>query len=138
MTNVPFSPVCAASVLLIAAMISSCGAQAAPDLDATRWNLVELNGYAPLPDTSLTIGFEDGGVGGSSGCNSYGGTYQSEERSIVISGLVSTLMACVEPVNSQEMEFLRALSEAASYEMVGGSLTLKNAQGATSLVFAPG
>jgi heat shock protein HslJ len=91
-----------------------------------------------LADPSLTIGFEDGRVGGTSGCNSYGGSYKAEGNSIVISGLVSTLMACVEPVNSQEVEFLRARSEAASYEVVGGHLTLKNASGATSLDFAPG
>lgn len=138
MMKLPFSSVRAASVLLVATMIAGSATQAAPNLDATRWNLVELNGHAPLVDTSLTIAFEDGGVGGNSGCNSYGGTFEVEGSSIVLSGLVSTLMACVEPVNAQEAEFLRALSEAASYEIVGGRLTIKDASGSSSLVFAPG
>ena len=88
--------------------------------------------------SSLTIGFEDGGVGGSSGCNTYGGRYEVEGSSIVISDLVSTLMACTDPLNTQEGEFLNALSEAASYEVVGGSLLIKDASGATRLIFAPG
>jgi len=138
MMNLHFSTVRAASVLLVAAMIASCAGQAAPNLDATRWTLVELNGHAPLVDTSLTIGFEDGSVGGNSGCNSYGGIYKIEGSSIVISGLVSTLMACIEPVNGQEAEFLRALSEAASYEIAGGLLLLKDGSGSTGLLFRSG
>lgn len=137
MQNKRFSTPPATSVLLWVVLIAGCAAQAGPDLNATRWSVVELNGHAPVAGSSLTMGFEDGGVGGSSGCNTYGGRYEIEGSSIVISDLVSTLMACTDPLNAQEGEFLGALSQAASFEVSGGRLILKDGSSSTILAFAP-
>lgn len=138
MNNKTLSALRATSFLLLAALLAGCASQAGPELNSSRWNVVELNGHAPVARSSLTIGLEDGNVGGGSGCNTYGGRYDVEGSSIVISDLVSTLMACSDPLNAQEGEFLRALSEAATYEITGGRLIFKDGSGLTILVFEPG
>jgi heat shock protein HslJ len=124
----------------LAASIAGCGLVGSPgpsqNLSGTEWNLVEMDGHPPLAEGGpLTIGFENGDhVGGNSGCNSYGGVYAVDGSSMVISDLVSTLRACAGPLNEQEAEFLRALGEAAAYEISNGRLMLKDG-GGTVLVF---
>ncbi|MGH2607205.1 MAG: META domain-containing protein [Anaerolineales bacterium] len=110
------------------------------DLAGTRWSLVALNGRAPLPASGpITLEFEIGGrAGGNSGCNSYGGTYVARGGSLTFGEMVSTLRACVDPsLNDQEAAFLRALAAVTAYEMSEDQLILRDAAGATALVFAP-
>ncbi|MGH2605184.1 MAG: META domain-containing protein [Anaerolineales bacterium] len=109
-------------------------------LAGTRWSLVALNGRAPLPAPGpITLEFEIGGrAGGNSGCNSYGATYVARGGSLTFSEVVSTLRACVDPsLNDQEAAYLRALSAVATYEVSEDQLILRDAGGATALVFAP-
>jgi len=98
------------------------GEEAEVTLEGTAW---ELESYgAPdnlkdvLKDTEITINFigTEGRIEGSAGCNSYGGGYEVDEDKLFIPGpLMSTAMACPEPIMNQEVEYLAILQNAESY-----------------------
>lgn len=125
--------------VVVAAMVAtSCSASGETDsLVGTNWTLTSMNGQPPVSGSTITAGFDAAGkVGGSSGCNSYGATYQVSGSSLTIGQAVSTLMACEETLMQQEADYLAALSATASYAVSGGTLTLKDSSGANRLVFA--
>lgn len=65
----------------------------------------------------MTLEFgEDGQVGGSGGCNSYGGKYRAEGETLTFGEIESTLMACADgQVTTQESRFLQALGNAGTF-----------------------
>ena len=80
-----------------------------------------------LEDTEITVTFisAEGKIEGSSGCNSYGGSYEVDEDELTIPGpLVSTEMACSEPIMNQEQEYLAILQNAESYEIEDDQLQI--------------
>jgi uncharacterized lipoprotein YbaY len=109
------------------------------DLAGTSWNVTNYNNgkeavVGLIADTTITLVFGDSGqVSGSSGCNSFSGTYTSDGAgSIEIGQLASTMMACVEPegLMEQEAQFLAALPLAVTYRVEGNVLDLRSADGA--------
>jgi heat shock protein HslJ len=107
-------------------------------LAGTSWELVSLDGAAPVGDTPVTLIFsEDGSAGGSAGCNTYGASYTLEGDALTFSQAFSTMMACMqEGVMEQETGFLGALSMVTGYTLADGQLTLTTGDG-MELVFAP-
>src|SRR4051794_1654824 len=51
------------------------------DLERTSWSVLSAGGLAAVPGSNPTVAFRDGRVGGSGGCNSYGGSYQYDPTS---------------------------------------------------------
>jgi heat shock protein HslJ len=96
-----------------------------------RWRLVELEGEPALtgggarePHLIFSSDTADR-VGGATGCNTMGGTYEADETSIRFSQIFSTKMACVEEERMrQEARFLKALETADRYAVSGDTLTL--------------
>jgi heat shock protein HslJ len=87
-------------------------------------------------DTDITIKFADGQVSGNAGCNSYGGSYQTDGSNLTLSGLASTLMACAEPDRDQrESEFLSALNTVTQFRTDMNQLILSNDAGQDILFF---
>jgi heat shock protein HslJ len=128
--------------VLILALLAACAGPAGPapgvvELEGTRWVLDTLNGEPPVPGSEITLQFEDGNLGGSAGCNSYGGSYEATDGRLSIPEIVRTEMACLEPegVMEQEDAYLAALQSAAIYRMVDGRLQVENAAGEPTLVF---
>ena len=107
-------------------------------LSGTQWVLVRLNDREPVPGTEVTLSFEETTAGGSTGCNSFGGDYETGPGgSLSFSELTQTLIACEEPegVMDQESEYLDLLRLAATYRISGDQLEIQNAAGETVLVF---
>jgi heat shock protein HslJ len=110
-------------------------------LTGTEWRLVSLGpagGEADVvPGTTVTIKFgEDGRVGGSTGCNSYGGTYEVRGDTISFGRLVSTRRACLDQnANQQEQRFLSALEAANRFRLSSNRLTILSDRGRTVLNF---
>lgn len=105
-------------------------------LAGTSWRLTSLNGNAPAPGTTVTANFgEDGRLTGSSGCNSYQTPFEVEGNSISVDLIAGTLMACPEPIGSQETAFLTALQTAATYQIQGEELALQDAAGNVTATF---
>ena len=115
---------------------------AATGLENRPWRLVS---YANAQSETVTaqeepaavITFEDGGVGGTSGCNSFFGSYTLDGDFIAIEQIGSTLMACPDPLMQQEQDFLAALSAAAGYAVEGETLQLLDAAGNAVATFTP-
>ena len=101
-------------------LIAACGALADKDpLDGTAWTLSAYRKSRPIEGTTLTIEFADGQISGSSGCNSYFGSYEITGDIIKVSGVGATLMACIDPegVMDQEQIFLEYLQDAQRFTL---------------------
>jgi heat shock protein HslJ len=102
-------------------------------LQTHSWRLLELNGQPPVSGTSVTLNFDAEAIGGNSGCNVYGGSFELVDGRLVISDIFSTMMACMEEgVMEQEAAFHQALRDAVAFNVSGDgqSLELRNADGA--------
>ena len=107
-----------------------------PELVGPIWELTQLDGMPVVPGTTITAEFDDTGrVGGSAGCNSYGGPYTVSDPKISIGPLMSTQMACIQPVMDQEIDYLAALQVAKTYGIDGEELTLYDADGDALAVY---
>ncbi len=101
------------------------------------WALRQLNGKAidkaqfPRRVPYIDVNLRDNHVGGSTGCNRFGGTFNATGTTVKIGPLMSTKMACATGM-SVETEFLTALQAADGYKLTGKNLTLL--QGATELM----
>jgi heat shock protein HslJ len=110
-------------------------------LAGTSWEVTAYNNgkqavTSVLAGTTLTADFgEDGTLTGSSGCNSYSGSYKVDGKNISIGPLVSTKMYCGEPagVMDQETQFLLALESAKTYSVEGNALELRTQDGALAV-----
>jgi len=133
----------AALPLLLGLLTAGCGGApgagpAAPpvSLAGTRWSLTQLTGQTEA-GPAITLNLEDARLGGSDGCNSYGGAYTLNGGKLSIDkNLVSTMMACPEPIMRRAAAYTAALIKAASYSSDGKTLTLLDSGGALLAVFA--
>jgi heat shock protein HslJ len=85
----------------------------------------------------VTLKFRDGAnLGGSGGCNQYGGSYERNGSGITISQIFSTLMFCEESeISERESGYLGLLGEVRMYRIEGDSLRLFDGAGMEVLVF---
>ena len=124
-------------VLLGSTVLASAGqpsAQAAPDLEGSRWMLasyVDAAGetVSALPNREPTAEFRAGRVSGSAGCNTYAASFEAGDGKLTIGRAISTMMACEPSIMAQERAFLKNLQAAASYKLDGDRLTVADAQG---------
>jgi heat shock protein HslJ len=107
------------------------------------WNVTGYNNgkeavVSPIVGTELTATFTADHVSGSAGCNQYNGSYTLDGDTVTIGPLASTMMACEQDVMDQEAAFLTALqTPGLGVEVNGANVTLRDASGATQVVFGP-
>ena len=81
-----------------------------------------------LADTEVTAVFgADGQLSGSAGCNRYSAPYTVDGNKIKIGLAISTMMACAQPIMAQEAAYLAAIQPAATYNIQGTKLELRDA-----------
>jgi heat shock protein HslJ len=127
----------------LALLIAACGGgdDSSASLDQTAWNLTELGDTELFPDAPATLifGAADEGSGetlGSTGCNSFTGSYRTEGSSISIGPLITTLAGCTNPaVQTQEGRYLITLETAEAFSISGDTLELSDAQGEVTARF---
>ncbi|HWH05649.1 MAG TPA: META domain-containing protein [Gaiellaceae bacterium] len=119
---------CAAVLTLVAA---GCGAPAGEEGGVApegAWTLVAAEGPDELGKAveghRITLVFEDGRVGGTAACNSYGGSLRLEGDRFEVGELVQTEMACEPPVMAAESAYLGALGEVERYRLGDEELVL--------------
>jgi heat shock protein HslJ len=101
--------------------------------------LERLRGQPPIAGSTITLEFESGRLGGSAGCNGYGGPYQVEGDQLTVGELARTLMYCQDPAGLMDQEdgFLEALATVARYRTTAGRLELLDGAGQVVLALVP-
>jgi heat shock protein HslJ len=117
------------------------GETSASALDSTAWQLTGFNNgrgavQTALADVTVTAVFAEGRIAGSGGCNSYSASFEEDGSSIKIGLPISTMMACEQRIMQQEAAYLKALSAAATFEIRGEELTLRDTNGALQLRYS--
>lgn len=127
-------------VVALAALVGCSRDGGSPDggvLDGTRWRLTEwtLSSLDPA-DFTITARFADGQISGNSGVNSYSRTYQAGSGDAFSLGQIAvTEMGGQEPAMRAEAAYLTLLSQAKSFKLTGGRLTLYDQGRNESLLF---
>jgi heat shock protein HslJ len=118
--------------------------QAALSLVGTPWNVVNYNNGKQATvslalDSTITLEFgAEGTVTGNATCNTYNGSYKTDGDSVTVGPLATTRMACAsEELNTQEQQYLAALQNAATYDITNGTLTIRDAAGASQVIATP-
>ena len=104
------------------------------ELFSTEWDLVTMNGEAPVDGTIPTISFEENAINGTTGCNSYFGGYTLDGTNLSVEQVGQTEMFC-EGRMEQEQTYLTMLMSAVSLTFEDGTLTIHTEQG--DLVYTP-
>lgn len=94
----------------------------------TNWDLVTMNGEAPVEDGTPTIKFEDNAINGTTGCNSYFGEYTLDGTNLSVGVLGQTEMFC-EGRMDQEQAYLQMLMAAVSLTLEDETLTIHTGDG---------
>lgn len=98
------------------------------DLSGTSWQLVDLNlDQEPvLPETEITLRFDDRQISGSAGCNSYNSIVSGDDlpQTFMVSQIATTAKSCSEPVSNQEATYLSRLSKVVAWRYDFGKLAL--------------
>lgn len=105
----------------------------ADNLGDKKWVLESIKDRRSLAATQGAFVVFDptkGSAGGNTGCNSFGGNYTSTNKTLAITGIISTMRACEEGDKMQvERDLLDGLRDATRYEIRAGRLRLyRNAQ----------
>ena len=101
----------------------------AQTLPAGKWLLISYQ-FAdkqakPLEGLKITLNVRNNGhLGGSSGCNSYGGSYAVEDGKLKVADIISTMMACEEPSPQFERNFFATLSSGTVSKIENSELTI--------------
>ena len=118
-------------LFVLSLAISACTAAEPSAALAGSWTLTSYGPagapVAAVEDSGAQLTFnEDGSVAGNSGCNGFGGDYTVEGDQITFGQIASTLMACDDPRMTQEQAVHQVLTDTASFEIEGNTLTLTN------------
>jgi heat shock protein HslJ len=104
----------------------------------TKWLLSSLNTKSVLKDSSITLTFAEGSIGGSAGCNGYGSKYTANNAGALAipNPIIATEMFCAKPegIMQQEKEYLDLLQTVTEYTINRNNLNLKTSDGG-ELVF---
>jgi heat shock protein HslJ len=89
---------------------------------------------SPVEGTPTVITFgADGTVSGNVGCNQFSGGYSVDGNTIAIGPLLSTMMACEEPIMAQEIAVIAALDTATTWSISGDTAELRGPDDAIHL-----
>jgi heat shock protein HslJ len=113
-----------------------CGGGIIPPekLDGTSWQIVSINGANIPSEREAMLRFEDGRISGTVGCNRLGAEYQFADRKLSVGPMMSTKMACPDPVGQQEYAFTLALGNLGSTEFPGDGTMVLTAKDGSRIV----
>lgn len=119
---------------VVGLLLSACSlvpGAGAPALDGEWRLLVGTNQGQPIPlvdGAAPTLRIDGTTIGGSSGCNQYGGTIEINGSAVTVSVGSMTEMACQEPRMSLESAFMAALPHVTTAARTGDALALSGPQ----------
>ena len=101
-------------------------------LENTSWKLVDISGekIPPKPDNQrfgdFTLNIGTDSINGSSGINSFFGSYTVNNGKITTKGIAGTLMAGPEELMKLEGRYLHALNNIKSYKIINNTLKIES------------
>jgi heat shock protein HslJ len=130
------------AALFVTALPAAAIAQdeAADELGASpegvAWTLTATGETPVPPEVGANLFMEDGEANGSTGCNSFSGTYEIDGASLSFDENFAVTQAfCEGEPGEVEQAYLAALPTVASWSIEGTELTLLDGAGATALTF---
>ena len=102
-------------------------------LEDTQWNLIEIGDQSVSAENlnrepGLMFHSEEGSVSGSGGCNQLHGTYEADGETILFGQISTTLMACPEGMDIEQM-FLGSLEAVTRWRLDHGQLEFLDSDG---------
>ena len=122
----------------IAVLLAACGGgESSGSLDNSAWTLTGVDDLQVPPDIFATAIFTaDGQVGGTTGCTSFSGPYETDGSAISMGPLKQTLAGCINPeAQALEGTYLIVLETADSYAVEGDKLELTDGDSGISARF---
>lgn len=113
----------------------------AASLTGTKWTATGINNgkqavSSLVADTNVTAEFgDDGTIAGNAGCNNYNGPYTVDGKDLSFGELATTKKLCEDAVNSQETAYLNALKATTTFTIRGGTLELRDDEGALQVSY---
>ncbi len=109
-------------------------------LVGVNWVLANMNANQLLPPgLVITAVFDDNGrVNGSSGCNTYNGSYTASGNNLSVGPLSGTNIMCDDATMQIEQQFLTLFQSAATYNISANGLVIFNSSGQNVLAFTQG
>jgi heat shock protein HslJ len=108
-------------------------------LTGTKWMLTSLDGSSPVEGAAATLAFyPDNYMEGTSGCNSFGTDYATQDGEFRIAEIHRTASNCEAPpdIMRQDRAFFEALAGIAAYRATEDRLEFDGATGKTVLAYA--
>ena len=131
------------ALLITPLLAAACGSSStSPNALVATWTLAEVTtskGKVALPGggSLAQVTFApDGKLSGSTGCNTFGGTWSTEGTTLKFSSIGMTSKACTDEIPTMiETAFSVAFSKSQTWAVHGDQLTIAAADGSTSLTF---
>jgi heat shock protein HslJ len=124
-----------AAGLTVAACSSGAAATQPPNLEGTKWRVVEIAGAPTYGANPPTVSFGKGRIRGDSGCNTFSANLTLDQTTIDVGSINSTLRLCEGDVGAIETQFMRALVGATSFAFdEEGNLVLDGTGGEVQLI----
>jgi heat shock protein HslJ len=108
-------------------------AVAAADLDGRTFRATETDGHTIVSGSEITITFTADQISVQTGCNTLAGGYTIENGRLTTGDLASTLMACEEPLATQETWVSNLIGSNPTIELDGNELELESGEDSISL-----
>jgi heat shock protein HslJ len=114
------------------------GPDRAPEGIEGAWQAVTVAGQPVVAGHEPTATFRETEVTGTTGCNSYGGSYTYTDGKITIGEMRMTMMACIGPIGEVEGRFTHAMDGATTATTdADGRLILDGTGGAIVFIGLP-
>jgi heat shock protein HslJ len=116
-------------------------AQDPADLEGKAWVLTQMldaEGNTVIVDIGVDAEFDGSAVSGTSGCNRYNASYEASGNEISFGEIAGTLMACPEDETAVEDRYRELLSQVATFEIEGRSMSMSDGEGTPVLQFSQG
>lgn len=104
------------------------------NIDKSEWIVSQIEGFENKTDKFPNFTIKKGNIQGNSGCNSFGGSFQTDQKGMFKVGMLRMTKMYCELFMDLEKAFTAALSKASSYKMDGNTLKVLDINGNTLFI----
>jgi heat shock protein HslJ len=133
------------TVTLGARTLRGCGGTILSDGNAPArtllegsWTIQSIGGRPVLARSNPRVTFRGNRMSGSTGCNSFNGSFRFDRGRLTAGSLATTRKACAGPLNTQEQKLLRLVGQRLTVSRNRNGKLVMTARGGQTVVLAPG